>query len=365
METQILQNRNAQVDIAKGIGIFFVIIGHLITYGHPIFRWIFSFHMPLFFFLSGYVFKYDSEQLGRGVLKTLCSLLTPYFLMCLFGLAVTILASKTIIPGWHINSLKDVIFQVFYFVQPECLHVGQVWFLFCLAMVQVLFLLLKNLKVSERMEILFVILSFSLSIGLSCIYMKIGGRQIMNHSIPRPPFKLDTAFMGLVFFYLGNKDCEKQISASFNSKPLYKKGLVLLLLLCVNLIYVIMLNDTVNLANNWYKNTVFFALSSITGVYFIFLFSSMVKHSKILEFYGKNSLPIFAFHSMFLTAYAALLTKILKHPVYCMNNIPLYLCFLGMFFVAVLSLPIPFIYKHTIGLVVKLAKKRILTKDTI
>lgn len=45
------------VDIAKGFGIFLIILGHLITYGHPIFKWIFSFHIPLFFFLSGYVFK--------------------------------------------------------------------------------------------------------------------------------------------------------------------------------------------------------------------------------------------------------------------------------------------------------------------
>lgn len=43
------------LDVAKGIGIILVIIGHLSSsYLHD---WIYSFHMPLFFIISGICFK--------------------------------------------------------------------------------------------------------------------------------------------------------------------------------------------------------------------------------------------------------------------------------------------------------------------
>lgn len=50
------------VDILKGIAIICVFIGHTTNdnYGNIsglLHMWIYSFHMPLFFFLSGYVFS--------------------------------------------------------------------------------------------------------------------------------------------------------------------------------------------------------------------------------------------------------------------------------------------------------------------
>ena len=50
------------LDIMKGFAIWLVVIGHLIQYNncvdwieHPMFTWIYSFHMPLFFYISGYL----------------------------------------------------------------------------------------------------------------------------------------------------------------------------------------------------------------------------------------------------------------------------------------------------------------------
>lgn len=52
---QKLAQRDAAIDIAKGIGIIFVIIGHSFQSGTVIHEIIYSFHMPLFFILSGTV----------------------------------------------------------------------------------------------------------------------------------------------------------------------------------------------------------------------------------------------------------------------------------------------------------------------
>lgn len=195
-------------------------------------------------------------------------------------------------------------------------------FLFCLAVVQILFVLLKKINLSEPLEIIFVFFSFALAIGTSYIYMKIGGRQFLGHTNPRPPFKLDTAFMGLFFFYLGHKDNQRGISAELNSKTKLGKLLILLTFFSINIVYTAMLNDTVNLAANHYKNAVFFAFASITGIYLIFILSGCIKKSKILESYGKNSLSIFSFHSFFLFAYVVLINKLFNRQFSAMKTFP-------------------------------------------
>lgn len=47
---------NSGIAVAKGIGIILMVIGHSGLYG-CFYRWIYTFHMPLFFFLSGYLLK--------------------------------------------------------------------------------------------------------------------------------------------------------------------------------------------------------------------------------------------------------------------------------------------------------------------
>lgn len=47
-----IQERKKYIDILKGIGIFYVILGH-VTHTSFLFRYIYSFHMPLFFSYRG------------------------------------------------------------------------------------------------------------------------------------------------------------------------------------------------------------------------------------------------------------------------------------------------------------------------
>lgn len=79
------------IDYAKGIAILLVVIGHLLQYnfvGTPakeLFDVIYSFHMPLFMFLSGYVasLTIDKQLTDKGlfVKKKAFSLLVPFVFM--------------------------------------------------------------------------------------------------------------------------------------------------------------------------------------------------------------------------------------------------------------------------------------------
>ena len=51
------QNRDIANDICKGLAILLMVVGHLLPTFHYLRVWIYSFHMPLFFFLAGMTFK--------------------------------------------------------------------------------------------------------------------------------------------------------------------------------------------------------------------------------------------------------------------------------------------------------------------
>lgn len=78
--------RNEQIDISRAIGILLVVLGHnwLIAHDHAslAFRMVFSFHMPLFFFLSG-VFLNAKASSSEFFLQRADALLKPYFVVLL------------------------------------------------------------------------------------------------------------------------------------------------------------------------------------------------------------------------------------------------------------------------------------------
>lgn len=51
-ERILLGSRAEWIDVLKGIGIILVVIGHVNTKGFLV-QWLYTFHMPLFFALSG------------------------------------------------------------------------------------------------------------------------------------------------------------------------------------------------------------------------------------------------------------------------------------------------------------------------
>ena len=72
--------RNQALDITKGIGIILVIVGHFATIPHWAWQFIFSFHMPLFFIVAGYLFK--PRDIKESLKKDFKRLIVPYFLTC-------------------------------------------------------------------------------------------------------------------------------------------------------------------------------------------------------------------------------------------------------------------------------------------
>ena len=130
-------NRQTYIDVAKGILIICVVVGHIINFNSfftgAIKTIIYSFHMPAFFIISGMLMKkekFDNLSLRVIFVKRVKRLLLPYVVfeviggllqMCLFGTeAVT---------------LKAIIYGIF---TIHC-HIGADWFLPTLFLAEILF----------------------------------------------------------------------------------------------------------------------------------------------------------------------------------------------------------------------------------
>lgn len=72
-----LTNRVEVIDALKGIGILLMVLGHMhfsVIFNH----YIFAFHMPLFFLISGYLYKRPQTML-KTIIRKAKRLLIPYF----------------------------------------------------------------------------------------------------------------------------------------------------------------------------------------------------------------------------------------------------------------------------------------------
>lgn len=97
-----MSDRSATVDIAKGLGILLVVLGHseavLQTHG-ALYRVVYSFHIPLFFVLSG-VFLSAPREIGPWAHARAEALLKPYLIVSLAsGLALALVATARGRPG--------------------------------------------------------------------------------------------------------------------------------------------------------------------------------------------------------------------------------------------------------------------------
>ena len=133
------------IDTAKGIAIFLVVLGHSVQYylckdnneGHVIWRFIYSFHMPFFFILSGYVIGLKPLVINvKGKAKRL---LIPYFMWALVNFFAV-----SIIDGVELSKIWDYIYT------PSK---GGLWYLWALFFIYTIHAIIACLVQNKYMRI--------------------------------------------------------------------------------------------------------------------------------------------------------------------------------------------------------------------
>lgn len=153
MKNDVCENngRYTEIDIAKGIGILLVVIGHAVPDANTgimndfwggLFSWIYSFHMALFMAMAGVLFYRkichcnsiaDKVEESR---KRAIRLMLPYFTF-----SMLILIAKLVFSSWGRTSVSLLNFVDILFGNSPC---GNMWFLWTLFVISIIILFLPK-----------------------------------------------------------------------------------------------------------------------------------------------------------------------------------------------------------------------------
>ena len=177
-------NRILWIDWAKSIGMFLVILGHchIRESEQIVIQYIYSFHMMLFFFLSGILCRRDLSL--TSIKKDIRYLIFPYLVYGFILIAFSTLRSRT----FDIVVLLAQIKSLFW---GDDISIGPIWFLPAMFICKQLFLIIKC---AQKYKVVYWLLFF-----LSFYPVYYFSRYNLNI-----PFFADSALCGLPFFFAGN-----------------------------------------------------------------------------------------------------------------------------------------------------------------
>lgn len=142
-------NRLDAIDVAKGIGIILVVFAH-INYTKDLLVLIYSFHMPLFFFISGMLFKKDKYPSFPAFFKRrFKTLLIPYAIYAIASVAILYASEHAYAPlhlfdvsaGEYAGYLWQIIVSNW-----SGTHINApLWFIPCLLLVETMYFFVSKL----------------------------------------------------------------------------------------------------------------------------------------------------------------------------------------------------------------------------
>jgi len=313
------------IDALKGLGIILVVLGHT-TISEPLSIWIYSFHMPLFFMISGYL--YDQRKnitIKRFVWMRMKSLLIPW----LFFSFISIIFSyfSDIILYKKSNMLKLLV--TFFCGKGVAVNLP-LWFLKVLFMVEICFFFIAKLK--KKAYIVILLMSIMVSILL------------MDFS-----FDVERAIKGFIFYGIGwiVKECWEEIRLNQNNikfSSMIGGGIISFLLLIwliiVRILY--MIDRPLNIGYMGNIDTILLFIVSILGTIVFVILAVEVQQSAYLCFLGKNSIIILGTHILVMDVISVLMRWIFhldSEWIHCVDNLQ------GiMVTIAIILIEIPIIY---------------------
>ena len=286
-------------DIAKGIGIILVIIGHIEYVDQGVRDYIVSFHMPLFFIVSG-MLMFVTDEKSRSIkdlfIRKLKRIMLVYAIFSVLYLIIDILYYYVthLGDGWATVRTDAIDSLMLY-------GISVLWFLPALFFGEMIFLLILK-SVHRFSEKYYALYAMIVSVVLSLlIYIPLWKNQ--NHFVQAfVRFFLCAAFISIGYFIYS---IIKDISGYTISDII--AGICFL----TAVFFSSQVNGTVDMHYAVYGNLFFYFLSAISGSLGVILISGALERFsrsvpvRILIYYGKNSLIVMITHINFYILYAA------------------------------------------------------------
>ena len=278
-------NRKVSIDIAKGIGISLVVLGHLNDYfgaGIPgAYKFIYLFHVPLFFFLSGLFFK-EKERFGDCLKKKFFRLYIPYLLANIFFFTVEMIRARLMGSSYDGTiSWGDLFYAAFGLWPVLSMLSRPTWFILILFRIFIIYKLLQLILKGNKLLMLSV-----------CALAGVFGAFF-----PIEKFMIGQTLAALPFFSLGHVCTAEFID---NQKVFSTKNCVIIGIVSAAAAYFISLYQMTNIAVNVYGNVPLYFTGAILGIMMVTSVSKLLENwaaaAKSLSFIGKYTLQILIWH---------------------------------------------------------------------
>jgi polysaccharide biosynthesis protein PslL len=289
-----MSKRIEYIDIARGIGILLVVMGHndfalISPFAYQV---IYSFHMPLFFFLSGYFLRTSIPFLDFFK-KRFNALLKPY-LFTLFMIYFTSVSFEKMSFRTALQRIVKSLYGTGYYIDWT-----QLWFLPHLFVVSLYaFLFFAVLRRWDNRYVRWAVLIATL--GISSLFLRdfypfsftVLGKQYELYGLP---FSIDLVLLSGFFFILGSEIRQITSEKTFSSIPLMigtGVGMVLLNILS---------GARIDFNTRTYESFVINTVEAVVGILFVLALSRQIelrtnKRASLFKYFGRISLIILIFH---------------------------------------------------------------------
>jgi fucose 4-O-acetylase-like acetyltransferase len=272
--------------------------------------------MPLFFWISGYVFGIKKQPpFVEFVRKRVKSLLVPYvlFFIILYAYMTFYVLAKTrtldpmpfnewnfITPLWAFFwSSSDTLMRV---LMP-------LWFLTCLFVIEAAFYWIARVFTRQYQLLLLFAASAAICYFISSPTSVFKIPVFAGLGTSRLPWGTDVAFTALVFYGMGYL---VRINEHWLvPKSLRAKVIVMVAAIAIGFLFS-SLNGWINFPTMRFRNHLLFYAAAFSGISGYVLLCQLIPPWRFLQFLGKNTLTIMAFNFVALDILRTLVTRVGK-----------------------------------------------------
>ncbi len=289
------RGRITSIDIAKALGMLTIIWGH-IRLGADSTVFVYAFHIPLYFFLSGLVFNRDRYSgFKQFFIKRVKSLLIPYFIFSFLTWVVWALFSYVThaqVDSYWMPLAQTVIAQG---SGGFLVHNVPLWFVTCLFGIEILYYFISALKPMCCLIITFAMASISYLLITYCHTV----------DITLLPWNIEVVCLGIPIYAVGHFVAQKMdlltIQSWISGRKLLGVGIAIL---CAVIVYFgSQYNGGVSFGHSDLGKNFFVAYScAFIGTAMVLILSMVIASyanpivDKLLWF-GKNSFDAMVIHN--------------------------------------------------------------------
>lgn len=308
------------IDIAKGLGMFAIIWGHIMLFGWSN-KLVYAFHIPLFFFISGMCYnpmKYQS--VWKLINRRVKTLLIPYVFFSIVTWLIYVVYSQLL--------KTDNLENCWFYLSQTLLAQGSggflehnvaLWFVPCLFVVDIIYYYIAKLQ--EWATIIFTLL---------CMFV---GIMMSTHHNPteiqftKLPWSIDSALGALPFYACGNiliRHLSHKSIIQWSNKHIALLTMEILFLTIILFVYS-QNNGYVSMGHNTLgENTALFYFNAFIGCFSTILFSLLLFNPKFYNGYAKNIIKFirwFGTNSFYAMAiHLPLKAALLAIPAYILHT---------------------------------------------